>query len=330
MTGPDPTPLFQLATGYWPAATLLAANELGLFAALAPGAASAPAVAAQLGTHPRATAQLLDACAGLALLTKSGDRYQLTPAAAAFLVPGQPGYLGSALRWSRDQYAAWGRLADSVRHGTPATDPAAHLGADPQQTRAFVLGMRDRAQGVARGVIPFFNLTGCRTLLDLGGGPGTYAALLADKFPALRVTVIDLPAIVAIARELLTTDRVTLQPGDATTGEFGTAQYDAVLFSGVLHQLPPATIQRMFAGTRRALVPGGRVIVSDMMLAADKTQPVFSALFSLQMLLTTPAGAVFAATECAAWLEAAGFAPIQTQSLPPPLPYTVITAFTPH
>ncbi len=323
---PDPGKIFALATGYWPSATLLAANELGLFTALAGGEKTAAAVASQLGTDARATAMLLDACCGLNLLTKQHDQYQLTPTAAAFLVPGRPGYLGSALRWSADQYSAWGKLADAMRTGRPVVDPAQHLGADPRQTRAFVLGMHERAQGVARGVVPFINLEGCRTLLDVGGGPGTYSVLLAQKYPGLRATVLDLPGIVATAKELINLPSVTIQSGDATTGDYGTAQYDAVLFSGVLHQMDSPTIQRMLAGAHRALVPGGRVIISDMMLEAGQTQPVFSTLFSLQMLLTTRDGAVFSTENCATWLKTAGFAEIQIRPLPPPLPYTVVSA----
>lgn len=329
MNPPDPTPLFQLATGYWPAATLLAANDLGLFPTIARGAGTAPEIARALLADARATEMLLNACVALHLLTKTANRYQLTPLAEHYLLPDQPGYLGAALRWSADQYTAWGHLADAVRSGQPVADPAQHLGADPAQTRAFVLGMHQRALGVARGVLPFLDLSGCRQLLDVGGGPGTYAVLLTEKYPDLHVTVLDLPAIVAIARQLIQSPRVTTVAGDATTGDYGVAGHDAVLFSGVLHQMDPATIQRMLRGAQRALRPGGCVIISDLMLDAAKTQPLFSVLFSLQMLLTTPRGAVFATEECVAWLKAAGFTGARIQPLPPPLPYTVITAYVP-
>lgn len=328
---PDPAPIFQLATGYWASATLLAANEIGLFGSLADGEKTAAALASQLNADARALAKLLDACCALGLVRKpAADTYALTVTAAAFLVPGRPGYLGSALRWSRDQFAAWGQLAESVRRGQPAVDPRLHLGDDPHQTRAFVLGMHERAQGVARGVVPFIDLTGCATLLDVGGGPGTYAALLARKFPQLKATVFDLPGIVAVTRELIQpsglADRLTVLSGDATAGDYGSALYDAVLFSGVLHQMSPETIQVMFRGAGRALKPGGKVFVSDMMLDDSKTEPLFSTLFSIQMLLTSEHGGVFAATECHHWLTIAGFANVATQRLPPPLPYTIISA----
>ena len=334
---PDPTPIFQLATGYWASATLLAANDLGLFRILAatPTGATIEEVAAALAADPRGTELLLQACGGLGLVRLTADKFALTPVAAAYLVPGQPGYLGSALRWSRDQYAAWGQLAAATRTGKPAVDPAAHLGDDPAQTRAFVLGMHERAQGVARGVVPFIDLRGCHSLLDVGGGPGTYAVLLAQQYPQLHVTVLDLDAIIAVAQDRVEHDlaaqpalleRLQFQPGDATSGEYGGEHYDAVLFSGVLHQMNPATCQLMLDGAHRALKPHQRVFISDLMLDAGKTQPVFAALFSLQMLLTTDDGAVFSVPECEQWLRTAQFTDLQARPLPPPLPYTVISA----
>lgn len=326
----DPSAIMRLATAYWESATLLAANDLGVFEALADGAKTAPEIADRIEADGPALARLLDACCGLNLIAKQGDRYILPSISAAFLVPGQPGYLGNALKWARDQYAAWGVLDDSVRTGSPAVDPTAHLGGDSAETHTFVLAMHDRALGVARGIIRFLDLEGCESLLDVGGGPGTYAMLLAQRYPALRATVLDLPGVVAVAEELIARlglqDRVDTRAADASFGDYGEERYDSVLFSGVLHQMAPATIRRMLSAAHRALKPGGRLLICDIMADATKTQPVFAALFSLQMLLSSKEGAVFAAESCMAWLEETGFHGIHVNRLPPPLPYTVLTA----
>lgn len=328
----NPGPIMQLATGYWSSATFLAACELGVFGLLSSAALPASEIAAQLGADPRATEMLLDACVGLNLLVKDSSplpAYSDTPETAAFLTPGRPGFLGEAIGWSADQFAAWGRLAESVRTGAPAAAPALHLGEEPEQTRRFVLGMHRRAMGVAQGLVHLLDFDGISKLLDIGGGSGAYGMLLARKYPAMKVTVLDLPAIVAISAELIAeagaSDRVQVRPADAVTGDYGESDVDGVLFSGVLHQMAPPTVRRMLAGAHRALITGGRIVISDMMLEADKTRPVFSTLFSLQMLLTSEAGAVFSADECADWLRAAGFVEVAIRPCPPPLPYTIVT-----
>ena len=111
----------------------------------------------------------------------------------------------------------------------------------------------------------------------------------------------------------------------ATLAEYGDSYYDAVLFSGVLHQMSAETIRRMLAGAYRALIPVGQVFVSDIMVDATRTQPSFSALFSLQMLLTSNGGGTFAAEECQQWLMDAGFRDVEIHRLPEPLPYTILS-----
>ena len=326
----------QLATGYWPSAALLAANQLGIFQALDGNPASASDLARQFDIPIRSVTMLLDACAALGLLDKqmSGETknefasYSNSDSAAAFLVPGRPGYLGDAIRWSADQYALWGDLANAVRANAPLIPPP-HLGHDPDKTRTFVLGMHNRALGVARGVVPFLDFGGASTLLDVGGGPGTYAQLLAQNYADLRITLLDLPEIVEIARELIADakmgDRIITRSGNAVTDSYGTAEFDAVLFSGVLHQMGPAIIQSMLAKAHKALKPGGRVLISDVMVTGNGTEPAFGALFSLQMLLTSEAGGVFSVEQAEGWLGDAGFHTIVTNRLPPPLPYFILT-----
>src|SRR5262249_21806431 len=156
------------------------------------------------------------------------------------------------------------------------------------------------------------------------------ATLLAEKYPALQVTILDLPGVCAVARDLLDGSpvgtRIELQPGDATRGEYGRDNYDAVLFSGVLHQMAPDTIRRMLTASQVALRPGARPLVCALMLDATRTRPVFSALFSLQMLLTSQSGTVFSVDECQTWLRDASFASVEVVRLPPPLQYTLLRA----
>lgn len=328
---PDPGSIMKLATGYWASATLLAANELGVFAAIASGADSAESIAGIAQANPGALMRLLDACCGLDLLVKQGERYLMPPAAATFLTPGMPGYLGSGLKWAWEQFSAWSKLADSVRSGQPAVDPGSHLGENEELTRDFVMAMHERAAGLASGVVEFIRIDeSAERLLDVGGGAGTYATLLAKKHRNLHVTMLDLPGITAVASELIAnvgmSDKVQVLPGDATESDYGESYYDVVLFSGVLHQMSPSTIGRMLRGGFRALVDGGAVYVSDIMLDATRTQPVFSALFSLQMLLTSNEGSTFAAEDCHSWLMDSGFRDVEIHRLPEPLPYTILSA----
>src|SRR5581483_5190289 len=110
--------------------------------------------------------------------------------ASVFLTPGSPADLSTAIRYNRDIYSAWGKLAQFVRTGAPVEAPEIHLGDDPERTRTFVMSMHGRALGIGRGVVPLLDLAGRRKLLDVGGGPGTFSVLITQAFPDVRSIVL--------------------------------------------------------------------------------------------------------------------------------------------
>ncbi len=326
---PDPTELFRLSTAYWESAALFAAIDCGLFAHLRCGPATAAQLAKSMNWSCRGVTALCEALASLGLLERTGDDYRLSEVSSAYLTPESPAYFGKAILWSRDQYAAWGDLPRAVAAGEPVREMALHLGEDEERTRRFVEGMDERAAGPARAIVGALDLTGRTRLLDLGGGSGGYSRLLVARYPDLHATVVEVPGIARIAREMIDAagfaERITVRDGDVLSGLFGKSEYDCVLISGVLHQMSGEAIQTILAGVRLALIPGGVLYVADIMSGNPQSHR-FAAHFGLQMLLTTPAGGVFSAEDCSVWLHEAGFEVRSAHHLPPPLPYTVICA----
>jgi SAM-dependent methyltransferase len=326
----NPTGIINTASAFYDSCVLFAASDLGIFAALAakPNQDST-GLAAACNLDPRGARLLLDACAALGLLAKTGDTYSNTPDAAMFLVPGAPGDLSGAIRYNRDVYAAWGRLPELARTGRPVEKPEIHLGEDKARTRAFVMAMHGRAMGIGRSVVPLLDLANRKRLFDVGGGPGTYSALIAKANPQISCTVLDLPGIVAVADELLASQnlggRVRTVAGDYHTAAFP-AGMDAVIFFGVLHQESPESISDLFRRAYDALNPGGIVYVLDLMTDATHTHPRFSALFAVNMALTTPNGWVFSDTELKGWIQGAGFRGFACRPLPPPMPHWLASA----
>ncbi len=327
---PNPRRVMDMACAFYESSVLLAAVELNVFDALArAGEATAEALATVGGLDPRGLRLLLDACAALGLVEKSGDVYRNGAEARCFLVPGAPGDLSGALRYNRDVYPAWGKLPELVRSGKPVEAPALHLGDDAERTRRFVLSMHGRALGMGRAVVPLVDLGRRQRLLDIGGGSGAYSMLLAEAHAGLQATVLDLPGIVAVSRELIAArglrDRVTCLAGDYRTTPFPAGQ-DAVIIFGVLHQEEPASIRAILRRAHAALAAGGVIYIMDLMTDASRCHPRFSALFAVNMALTTDHGWVFAREELGDWLREAGFVDFACRELPPPMPHWLASA----
>ena len=214
----NPRPLIELATAYWGSATLIAASELGLFTALAEGAATSDEIAAQLSLDPVATDALLAGCVSLELVQKTDQGFINEPLAETFLVEGKPGYLGPALSYNGDVYPLWGNLARVIQQGCPPRSPDAYLGADDNKTRNFVYGMHHRALGVGRAVAQHLDLRDVDTSPTSGVVLAHIPRCYPSQYPELHATVLDLPAVAAIAEGIVASmgasDRVDCQPFD--------------------------------------------------------------------------------------------------------------------
>lgn len=312
--------IVDLASAYYGSAVLFAAIDCDIFGKIARG---------EFAAHERAGRMLADACVAIGLLEKRGGAYFNTPACAAALVPGGPADLTKAIRYNRDVYPAWGRLAEFVQTGKPVEKPEIHLGEDPARTKAFAAAMFGRAMGIGKGVVPMLPPLEGR-LLDLAGGPAAYAILLCQANPGLSCTTVDLPAISSEAAGYVArfglAGRIECRAGDYHSDDYGAGAYDAATIFGALHQESPEAIVAILRRAHSALRPGGRLFVLDMMTDATHTAPAFSALFALNMALTTENGWVFSDEELKGWMREAGFEPGETLKAPPPMPHWLVPA----
>jgi hypothetical protein len=329
---PDPTPIVELTTSYWASQTLFAANRIGLFEAIGDAAVSANEIAEKLGIAGRSTELLMNACASLDLLEKQDGLYRCSDLGAAYLLPGTQSYMGDAIRYCDDLYSTWGRLEHSVRAGEPALTASSYLGDDEQRTRNFVYGMHNRALGIGQALVGLADLGECRSLLDVGGGPGTYSALFAARYPGLSAQVMELPGVIPIAREILATmpagDRVTMVEGNYKTSAFP-APVEAVLMSGMFHRETEQQCRELIAKGFDALTSGGRMVICDIFADAGGASPAFAALFGLTMLLTAPDGTVHADADVAAWMRDRGIAEVEVFHFPPPMPHRIVIGVKP-
>jgi predicted O-methyltransferase YrrM len=325
---PNPALLMQLALAYRSSAVLFAAVELDVFTALADGPKSAVDIAALRSAAVDPLRLLLEACVAEGLLTRTGERYTNDAIVDAFLVRGRPAYTANGLKYAQNLYPAWGNLADLVRSGRPPMPPDTILGTDKAKTRAFVYAMHERARGIGSVLPHLIDLTGRRRLLDVGGGPGTYSMALVERNPGLRATVLDVPGVLEVTREIVDaagySDRVELVPGDYLKTPFGSG-FDVALLSGMMHRETPASVALLLSKSFAALEPGGVVIVSDVFFDDDtKTTPPFAVYFALNMMLTSEHGSAHAKTEMARWLRDAGFADVEVRDLPQPNPHSLV------
>jgi len=302
-----PAELLQLSGGYWSACALHAGVKLDVFTTLVDRSVTALELAGPLKSDPRALAMLLNALAALEFLEKRGDSYTATPFAAEFLSRTSPQYLGHIILHHRHLMAGWSRLDEAVRSGSPDRERVA--GANDTEVREnFEMGMFNLAMQVAPQAASRIDLSGCRRLLDLGGGPGTYAVHFCLNNPDLSAVVYDLPSTRPFAEKTIARfglgDRIAFAAGDFMT-EKVEGGYDVAWLSHILHGVGPSACAVILLKAVAALEKGGLILVQEFILEDTLDVPLFPALFSLNMLLGTPDGQAYSQGELFAMLVAA-------------------------
>ena len=287
---------------------LITALELDLFTAIGPKKSQVSELAAALKVSERGLAILCRNLAAVGLLRKSGDTYWNSKLAARALNAGSPAYRGAYLELLRNHWADWSCLTGSVKTGLPVDHDEPE---EPGYREQFTWAMHHRSLEVAPKVAAQVNLKGARTLLDLGGGPGTYAMAFLAKNPQLRATVCDRPAALEVARKIAATHkashRLSYQPLDFMQDPIA-GQYDVIWYSNVLHIYSPDQNQALFRLALPALSPGGRLIVQDAFLHdREGLYPFEAGLFAVTMLLFTETGNTYSLADTVRWLREAGF-----------------------
>jgi ubiquinone/menaquinone biosynthesis C-methylase UbiE len=296
-----------ISTAFVRSQVLFTANALEVFSLLeAP--ASAADVARERDLDPRGARMLLDGLVALDLVTKAAGRYVNAPAASECLVPGKPTYQGHIIRHQSHGWEMWGRMPESIREGRAVDEGPRER--SPEELRAFILGMSDIGRHSAADMLEALDLSPYRHMLDLGGGPATYAIAFLKANPQMRATVFDLPEVCDIAREQVALAKMNARfeyvCGDFVTDPIGKG-YDLILVSNIIHSLGQEKNLALMIRCYEALEAGGLLIVKDFLTDPDRSGPPFSLLFALRMLLATGEGDTYTAEEVAAWTRAAGF-----------------------
>jgi predicted O-methyltransferase YrrM len=307
-----PERILETSGAYWATCALHAAVELDLFTRIGDQRVAAAAIAHRLDAPADAVGRLLDAAAAMGLLTKTEKGYANTEASRLYLCTDAKEYLGYIIRHHHYLTASWARLPAAVRTGEPVRLPV--KAKTEKEREAFLMGMFNLAMQLAPQLVPVVDLSGCRRLLDLGGGPGTYAIHFCRQYPELTATVMDLPATRPFAektiRRMDMDDRVTFTSGDYLQEELP-ENFDAAWLSHILHGEAEENSREIIDKTFRCLNPGAKIVIHEFILDDSRDRPLFPALFSLNMLLGTEGGRAYSQGQLTDMMRSAGFVKIQ-------------------
>lgn len=320
----DATDLLSLNPWIQPIQCLAWADELGLFECL--GQAT-PVTLAELERYTGLNERGLDGFLGIVLAMQLARRidsrtYQLLPVAREYLLRDSPYYLGYSL------FRGIRRRGIPLRMRCPVTVLEKIL------THAFARRCVDMAihwfRPLAYGRLRRLreqhsrNLAACviaaqhsafdhvRHLVDIAGGSGTFAIPFAQRCPAAKVSLIELPRSVPHTRRFLNAHgvggRVEAIGMDAVHAPLLPAG-DCIFIGNLIHDLGDADCLRLLTACRLALAKGGAVWLHERLWNENKDGPLLTAQWNFIMMTHSRDGKQRTASEIQRLLKEAQFAP---------------------
>jgi hypothetical protein len=298
--------ILQVSGSYWQSCTLHAGVKLDVFTLIGWKQLRGEDLAKKLNGHVRGLTTLLNALAALGLLEKRGSRYANTEVSKRFLVKDSPQYVGYIIMHHHHLVGPWSKLPDAATTGPPVDKSSVP---EDEQRESFLMGMFNLAMGIAPALSKELDLSGKRHLLDLGGGPGTYAIHFCLANPDLKGTVFDLRSTRPFALKTIErfglSGRVDFMDGDYLKDPIS-GEYDVAWLSHILHGEGPESCQMIIDKVVQVMAPGGMILIHDFILNNDLDGPLFPALFSLNMLVNTRDGRSYSEEQIIEMLRKAG------------------------
>ena len=148
-------------------------------------------------------------------------------------------------------------------------------------------------------------------VLDVAAGHGLFGINFAQRNPNVKVTALDWPSVLEIAKGNAAAAGVagqySLKPGSAFDVDFGSG-YDVVLLTNFLHHFDVPTNEVLIRKVHAALADGGRAVTLEFVPNPDRVSPPGAAGFSLVMLGSTPGGDAYTFEELDGMFKRCGFA----------------------
>jgi len=299
--------MLETSGSYWKACTLHAGVRLEIFSLIGNDHVGGDEIARRLGGDEDGVNRLLNALTALGLLTKQQGLYANTPESKSLLVKDSPKYIGHIIMHHHHLVGAWSQLPQAVKSGRPVRERSSF--SKDEERESFLMGMFNIAINIAPGVADQIDLKGRSHLIDIGGGPGTYAIHFCKANSDLRATVYDLPTTEPFARRTIEqfslAGRIDFMAGNYIEDEIK-GSYDVAWLSHILHGEGPEDCQKIIRKVVSVLEAGGLIMVHDFILNDNLDSPISPALFSLNMLINTPQGQSYSESQITSMLADAG------------------------
>jgi hypothetical protein len=267
--------IFQLLSGIYIAGALSCLAQLGIPDRVEHGPKSADELAREVGADPRALYRLMRVTASVGVLSEGPDgKFSETPMSAVLRSNAKLSLRGFAMMHGTEWHArGWGRLEYCVKTGKQALNEVygmplfQYFAQQPEAAQVFNQAMTDLSMLDGPAVAAAYSFSGINSIVDVGGGHGLLLATIMAKNPHLKGTLYEMPHVIEGAKNgplKPVMDRCNFASGDMFSSVPHGA--DAYIMKHIIHDWPDEVCIKILKACRKAVNPGGKLLVVDTVL----------------------------------------------------------------
>ena len=317
---PQPDTIWRLRTALYPPFAFLAAIQLDLFTPLSGGPGTVEQVGAARGVDSDKLRPLMFILVESGLLTVEGERFANSPEADHYLVKGNSNYMGANFEAFAGGF--WNPLwksADSIRTGS-ARAKLEYSSMSEEELESHYRIFHQSTINLGRKLLAQYDFSLSQRLIDVAGGTGGVAIVIAQACPHLRATIVDLPTLTPITQRLVeeagVADRVEVVAADVVNGPLE-GSFDVAVMCRFIPVISRDQAQCALKNVSDVMEPGGTIYIDDAGVLDDsRLSPSFALRQNLWFINVFDEGQAKTERERREWLAGAGFEGIERVMFP--------------
>ena len=269
---PPPVQMMQMITGFWTSCCIYSAAKLDIADHLKEKPKTAEELAEATHSDAPSLYRILRALSSAGVFNEN-DRheFEVTPLGAT-LQSDIPGSMKAmAIAQLGDHYNAWGNLIYSIKTGNIAFDKVEGMSiwkyyeTHPEDGLNFITAMSGVTGAVIANVLPCYDFSGFKTIVDVGGGNGALLVGVLQTAPQAKGIVFDEEYVVNETRKVVKNkgfdERCSTKAGSFF--EFVPPGADAYLMKMVLHDWNDEQCLKILTNCSKAMKNDSKLLVIE-------------------------------------------------------------------
>jgi hypothetical protein len=277
---PPPAQMMQTITGVWTSCCIYNAAKLNVAEILVAKPLSIAQLAEATHSHAPSLYRLMRALASVGIFAENENGEFANTPLSETLRGDVPGSMKAvAIMLLGDHYGPWGNLLYSIKTGGIAFDNFEGMSlwqyyeTHPDEGANFMKAMTNLSNMDIVNLLPAYNFSPYKTIVDIGGGNGALLMTILKETPGASGIVFDLEYVVEETEKLINAQGLgeRCKTGGGDFFEAVPEGADAYILKRVLHDWDDEKALQILKNCAKAMKPGSKVLVLEAVISEGNT-----------------------------------------------------------